>query len=321
MMMGKMKLISTRTGTQFLLSLVLVTGFSFVAVPGEGGVAHAETGDCADELYGGIPPRADKPNLLNNTVELCFQEFAVLHSGISKTPLWSAEKLTAQRIKQAYSVERDDVFHEETRLPSSDRSELSDYSRSGFDRGHMSPAADMATVSGQNESFSLANMIPQSPALNRGLWAKMEGVARSLALQYGDVFVVTGPAFTGSTIQRLHGRVMVPTYVFKAVYIPSVNQAGVWWAANSTDGKTYEDISLAELEKRTGFDIFPNLPDSVKSVKVDLPDPYSHQTRSYSSDASSNFGSDKAGDSQSAKHSETSTWGRVGVMLLHKLLR
>ncbi len=306
----------------FRLPQTFFIGFLFaVSLSLVSGVSNASASDCADQLFQATPPLVEKQALLNRSQEICFQEFAVLHSGITRTPLWSAEHLTSARIRQAYSVARDDVFHEETTLPDADRSMLSDYVRSGFDRGHMSPAADMATVSGQNESFSLANMIPQSPALNRGLWAKMEGVARSLALRYGEVYVVTGPAFVGSTIQRLHGRVMVPTNVFKAIYIPSVNQAGVWWADNSPDGKTYEDISLNELTARTGLDVFPGLSPEVKAAKVTLPSPNGRNSNDKAAAADSGTTNSYSSNENSRRKEETSTWGHVGFMLLHKLLR
>lgn len=79
-----------------------------------------------------------------------------MHSGISKTPLWSAEYLTASAIDA--DVPRKDKFHEETLLPQSERAELKDYAKSGYDRGHMAPSADMPTESAQADSFSLANI-------------------------------------------------------------------------------------------------------------------------------------------------------------------
>ena len=107
---------------------------------------------------------AEAPEIVNEklaakTKELCFEAFGVMHSGISKTPLWSAEYLTASAIDA--DVPRKDKFHEETQLPQNERAELKDYAKSGYDRGHMSPSADMPTESAQADSFSLANMVPQ----------------------------------------------------------------------------------------------------------------------------------------------------------------
>ena len=82
----------------------------------------------------------------------------MLHSGISRTPLYSAEHLTRANLAAAKKLSKKDSFHPESTLPAQDRAELSDYARSGYDRGHLSPNADFANRSAQAESFSLANM-------------------------------------------------------------------------------------------------------------------------------------------------------------------
>ncbi|WP_350556423.1 DNA/RNA non-specific endonuclease, partial [Pseudoalteromonas sp. CAL107-MNA-CIBAN-0098] len=80
---------------------------------------------------------------------LCMDGFATMYSGVSRTPLWSAEHLTRKRLNQAKEIDREDSFHEESRLPKSARASLSDYSGSGYDRGHIAPNANMATRSQQ----------------------------------------------------------------------------------------------------------------------------------------------------------------------------
>ena len=93
-------------------------------------------------------------NCGNNSVP-----FAVMYSGISRTPLWSAEHLTRESILDAKDLKGRAAFHPEGELPSNERAELSDYARSGFDRGHMAPSADMPNRSARQQCFSLANMI------------------------------------------------------------------------------------------------------------------------------------------------------------------
>lgn len=211
--------------------------------------------------------------MTNRLVELCFEGFGVFHSGITATPFWSAQHLTKQRVIDAKGVDRVDSFRAEPRLPASDRAELSHYSRSGFDRGHLAPAADMDTYASQEASFSLANMVPQEASLNRKLWADMEATTRALALRYGDVYVVTGTAFSGSQLRQLKGRVYVPSAMYKAIYIPSLSVASVWWAANEAPGKTYENITVDELKHRAGVDVFPGLDPRIKAQAVALPKP------------------------------------------------
>ncbi len=139
----------------------------------------------------------------------------------------------------------------------------------------MAPNGDMSTHEAQEELFSLANMIPQEPCNNEMLWEGIEFAVRELALSNGEVYVVTGPAFIGAELQSLKGRVLVPTHVFKAVYLPSRNQAGVYFAPN--DGsQSWEPISISELEKKINLDVFPPLGAGVKQNAMSLPKPTAH---------------------------------------------
>jgi len=234
--------------------------------------ALATPDQCADQFLDGVQPRLVNLKLVPKTREVCATGYAALHSGLTRTPLWVAEHLTRERIAGAEAIRRRDAFHAEANLPPDERAELSDYERSGFDRGHMAPAADMGTPEAQQESFSLANMIPQAPSLNRGLWEGIEESVRGLAIQDGGAYVVTGPIFSGEKLQSLNGRVLVPTEVWKAVYVSKEGWAGVYLTQNTNDSG-WQAISLAELERRAGVDAFPKLPEAVKDKVGDLPAP------------------------------------------------
>jgi endonuclease G, mitochondrial len=237
----------------------------------------AEELGCSSQLYRGTVPSIKSPKLAPRTYTVCFSQIALLYSGIARTPLWSAEHLTALRIERARTLPRlrSNAFHEETRLPENERAELSDYRRSGYDRGHMAPNGDMSTPEAQEESFSLANMIPQDPCNNEVLWEGIESAVRNLALAENDVYVVTGPAFLGAELQSLKGRVLVPSHIFKAIYVPSRNAAAAYFAPN--DGsQSFEAISIAELETRVSMDVFPQLDDNVKRNAMTLPAPTPH---------------------------------------------
>ncbi len=85
-------------------------------------------------LRRGQPPTITNPKLQPRNQEVCFETFAVLHSGISRTPPYSAEHLTRQNLEEAKTLSRRDSFHAERALPVSQRSELSDYARSGYSK-------------------------------------------------------------------------------------------------------------------------------------------------------------------------------------------
>ena len=232
---------------------------------------------CSSQLYRETAPAIKTEALMAQTHPICFSEIAVLYSGVSRTPLWSAEHLTPARIEHAKSLRRlrSNAFHEEPKVPEEERSELSDYRRSGFDRGHMAPNGDMSTPEAQEESFSLANMVPQDPCNNEVLWEGIESAVRDIALGGDDVFVVTGPAFVGAELQSLKGRVLVPTHIYKAVYVPSRNAAAAYFAPND-DSQNWETLSIAELEKHIGIDVFPQLDGQVRRHAINLPAPTPH---------------------------------------------
>ncbi|MGM8898677.1 MULTISPECIES: DNA/RNA non-specific endonuclease [unclassified Psychrobacter] len=242
----------------------------FVIVVGLSSAQAAEFTQCNQSFYGGIYPEFTNDKLSAKTQPLCMDGFAVMYSGVSRTPLWSAEHLTRKRLQQAKDIDREDSFHEESRVPKSARASLSDYSGSGYDRGHLAPNADMATRSQQYDSFSLANIAPQSPRNNRYIWRNIESATRYLTQQYGEVYTVTGVAFTNKKTKQLAGRVLVPSHFFKAVYIPATNQAGVYYAPND-ESERIEIISVDELTAKTGIDVLPALDIQTKTQALELP--------------------------------------------------
>ena len=237
------------------------------------GMSSAQADDlsqCSQSFYGGVYPEFTNPKLSDNTQALCMDGFAVMYSGVSRTPLWSAEYLDRKRLQQAKEIDREDSFHEESRLPKSMRAKLSDYSGSGYDRGHLAPNGNMANRSQQYDSFSLANIAPQSPRNNRYIWRNIESATRYLTQQYGEVYTITGVAFTSKKTKQLADRVLVPSHFFKAVYIPASNQAGVYYAPND-ESERIEVISLDELTAKIGIDVLPVLDVQTKAQAFDLP--------------------------------------------------
>ena len=234
--------------------------------------AEAQSTTCQKHFVDGKPPTFVRASLQSKTVALCYEAFAVMHSGVSRTPLWSAEHLTRSSLAQAREVKRKDAFHAEEALPADLRAELSDYAHSGYDRGHMSPAADMPTEESQQQSFSLANIVPQTSEHNQILWSAIEGATRHLVNQRGELFVITGPVFEGDRIARINGRVFIPTHIFKAVYDPFKKEGAAWLSPNLA-GDAYEIVSLSELEKRIGISLFPSVPADIKSKTINLPEP------------------------------------------------
>ncbi len=227
---------------------------------------------CPQHFAAGQPPQITQAKFKPKTRELCFESFAVLHSGLSRTPLYAAEHLTRPNLEAARELPRKDSFHAEDRLPEGERAELSDYARSGYDRGHLAPNADMPTRSAQADSFSLANMVPQIHENNAGVWAGIEGAMRQLARDEGEVYVVSGPAFIGQDIKQIGSGVLVPTHLWKVVYSPKQQRAGAYLIENGTH-QDWRALSVAELEKLTGINPLPVLSQQQREAGMTLPDP------------------------------------------------
>lgn len=212
--------------------------------------------DCSQYFANNTPPVVQHQDQLQ-TRALCFSEFAVLHSGKTRTAVYVAEKLNRQLLQNAHK-KRTDKFFADARLPRSERAELGDYHGSGYDRGHMAPAADMTTDEGMAQCFSLANMVPQAPINNRKPWAGIEKATRKYVQRAdGDVYVITGPVFDANSPTIGDNHVRVPKYLFKLVYDPSAKKAWAYWIENIDTARADKPISYAELVKRTGIEFLP----------------------------------------------------------------
>lgn len=247
---------------RLLMAAILVLGLVAPAqarAPGSEVLASASShptsfAQCPQFFANGTPPTvAPRPKLR----ELCYEAFAILHSGESKTPVYVAQRLNLRSVEYA-DEKRATRFFADARLPRAERAELEDYKRSGYSRGHMAPAGDMPTATAMAQSFSLANMVPQDIQHNGGAWAKIEQDTRHYARRAkGDVFVITGPVFTSQSPRIGQNGVMVPTFLFKLVFDPSRNRAWAHWQENREGERVGRPISYRELVERTGVEFLP----------------------------------------------------------------
>jgi endonuclease G, mitochondrial len=251
-----------------------------LAIPLQASAGNAPQG-CEDHFLGGIMPDVSQ-NRAQKARQLCYSQFALLHSGVTKTPVWSAEHLTTERLDAASGLPRKNPFHVEARLPEDERASLLDYKSASreFDRGHMSPNGDMPNVTSQRQSFTLANMIPQHACNNEVIWAGIEDSVRKLTKDEDEVYVVTGPIYVLSQQQGEveaprqigEGGVMVPFKIFKAIYVPTRDEAGVYVTENK-DTDEWKKLSVQELAALIDVDVFPAVSQKVKAQAMELPPP------------------------------------------------
>lgn len=153
---------------------------------------------------------------------------------------------------------------------------LADYKGSGYDRGHLSPAADFAySEETMSESFFMSNMSPQAGSLNRGIWKDLESNVRNWAKDYGKVYVISGPVLEkdASEYESIgKNKVSVPQYYYKVVLMPESKENDRNFFAmafifpnKKCEGTIWDyQVTVNEVEKRTNLDFFAQLPDSLE---------------------------------------------------------
>jgi endonuclease G len=154
---------------------------------------------------------------------------------------------------------------------------LNDYSKSGYDKGHLCPAADMSfDAQAMSETFYLSNMSPQVPTFNRGIWKKLEELVRSWSLQEDSLYIVTGPIFINNKESIGPDNVTVPGYYYKVIYDPMGTKKMIGFILPNKKGSgklSNYSVTVDSVEKVTKIDFFHNLPDSLENMlerKVDL---------------------------------------------------
>lgn len=184
-----------------------------------------------------------------------------------KIPNWVAYELTDIEVKG--EVPRYDKFKPDPMVPQNVSATTNDYKHSGYDRGHLAPAADMKwDEQAMRESFYLSNICPQNPNLNGGVWKDLEEQVRDLASQKGSIFVACGPIVTDASTTIGENKVVVPQAFFKVLLQEEDGTI-------HTIGFIYENISgrkpmstyamtVDEVEEITGIDFFPSLPNKIE---------------------------------------------------------
>lgn len=192
---------------------------------------------------------------------------------------WVSYRLTRDEVLSNV-CERTDLFVKDPLL-SSDFSIPEDYLRSGYDRGHLAPAADMRwSEEVMAESFYMSNISPQRPQFNRGVWKHLEKWVRDMALVETNIFVVTGPIVLANDESRTIGsnRVVVPSAFYKVVFDETPPRKMIAFIIPNrgwNEKISYFSVSVDIVEVLTGLDFFKMLPDAEEDElerKYDFPE-------------------------------------------------
>lgn len=185
-----------------------------------------------------------------------------------KTSQWVAWELTRKETKGKEG--RTDKFLLDPDVLGA-KAYTSDYTKSGYDRGHMAPAADMKwSRQAMEESFFMSNICPQNPNLNRGDWNDLEEKSRQWAKKYGAVYIACGPIYDTKRPKRIgNNKVAVPDAFYKVILInDKKNPKAIGFIfPNKAGHKPLNKyiVTVDSVEKRTNIDFFPTLPDEIEN--------------------------------------------------------
>lgn len=195
---------------------------------------------------------------------LCSRSFAVLYSGLTKTPLVVVERLNRSQMEQASGEPRTDLFYPDERIPSRARAELNDYRGSGLHKGHMAPAANQPDRSAMNDSFALSNIVPQDPHNNQKVWSKVESDVRKYARRaQGNVYVFSGPIFKNEPRVIGRGKVWVPSHIYKLVHDASTERTWAYILPNTSDARIDAPMDYVTFVREFGWDLLARTPATV----------------------------------------------------------
>lgn len=207
------------------------------------------------------------PASINGNQILTYTQFTLSYNEEHEQADWVAYELTSDEV--AMEEDRCNCFKSDKNVITKSASK-NDYLNSGFDLGHLSPAADNNISKKANkESFKMSNISPQLPGFNRGIWKQLEAWVRAQALLYGSVYVITGPVFVNNLGAIGKNNVTIPGYFYK-VLLRQDEQKMISIAflvphlACNYDIKEYV-VPINSIETLTGIDFFPDLNNSAEN--------------------------------------------------------
>ena len=220
----------------------------------------------------GNPSQANSKNPTNYLIEK--DQYALSYNCRQGIANWVSWQLNSSWLG---NVERANDFRPDSDLPQNCyQVHPNDYRGSGYDRGHMTPSGDRTRSKKDNSAtFLMTNIIPQSPANNREVWRELEEYSRKLVKEGKELYIVAGGEGKKQTIAE--GKVKVPKYTWKVILI--LDQLGEEVTENTptiairipnseqvarTEWQDYI-VSVDEIEKRTGYNFFSNLPKQIQN--------------------------------------------------------
>ena len=261
--------------SKFVYALIALCLMAAAAVKGLSGEGRDELSDSPkDKVEAGAPSETDISVLAKladaeGEIMLTRVGYTTSYNPQTKQPNWVGWRLTADHVDGEFQ-RKGIKFHEDEDVPEP-RAKDEDYRGSGYDRGHMCPSGDNKwSQQAQEQSFLFTNICPQNHGLNAGDWNEMEQQCRKWAVEEGELYIVSGPIFYGSARHKSIGKnkIPVPEAFFKVVLSMKGTPKAIGFiyknqAGNRPKGDYVNTVD--EVERITGIDFFPSLPDDVEN--------------------------------------------------------
>ena len=253
-----------KSGVPWLLIAIIITAVAAVAFmpPAHGKAEYVDVPQDSSSLEYVVIP-GNIPNTM-----LAYEGFTVGFNADKHQPNFVVWTLDPQET-DGENVRKNSQFQADPNVDGC--ATLEDYKGSGFDRGHMAPAADMKwSKKAMDDCHYLTNMCPQDNSLNSGAWKTIEDNSRKWALKYGPLVIVCGPVLSDRMSRSIGDTpVPVPERFFKVILAPQANPPmGIGFIMPNTKvegGAQATVVSIDQVEEITGFDFFSHLPDDIEA--------------------------------------------------------
>lgn len=207
-----------------------------------------------------LPSVGNREQLVKHTM------YALSYNEGYELPSWAAYQLTPEQARATGTFKEKYI---EDPLVTTGSSSVKDYKDAGFIMGQLVPPEDMYTSSKfVEETFLTSNTVPLKPVFNKNIWKKMEMLIREWAAEGNTLYIVAGPVLTDAPFGTFgQNKISIPLRYYKAILDVNGERAiGFIMRSNTASGapKSFA-ISVDELEKITGIDFFPSLPDDLET--------------------------------------------------------
>jgi len=255
---------------------IIIYGFLNLYVSPEGEISTKKQNQESDGYYN-VPLNLDDRSYIpnDNSDVVHHKYYSIGYNTELELPNWVAYKLTESSLR-VKNVKRDNRFKTDNKVKGRS-AKHSDYTHSGYTRGHMAPAGDMAfSKDAMQESFYMSNMTPQLRTFNNGIWRELEENVRDWAYDNDELYIVSGSIFNGRADDFIgkSTKIAVPDAFYKAILdIEGSKQKSIGFIIpHSKSDKHLRDyaVSIDALESQIGYDLFGDLiTDDVREEKLE----------------------------------------------------